>query len=174
MEWVADSIFSARDGAYMAFKPHIEDRWSIKSLIEGDPGVIAKETAIRAAFESWWSDHSAGIVRLAGAQSFVDLRNELLASFATSLERVGMLDAFQVRGIIAGFWYQAKYDFLTLMARGAHGVVDAWRTSIVTALEDKAGKDSPLEHKLVKFLMGQFVEELAELEAKKAELDSQI
>lgn len=172
--WAADSVFSTRDGAYLDFKPHIETRQALKPLIEGDPGVIAQETAIRAAFESWWSAHSAGIVRLAGAQSFVDLRNELLASFATSLERVGMLDAFQVRGIIAGFWYQAKYDFLTLMARGAHGVVDAWRTSIVTALEDKAGKDSPLEHKLVKFLMGQFVEELAELEAKKAELDSQI
>ena len=54
---------------------------------------------------------------------------------------VGMLDPFQVRGIIAGFWYQTKYDFLTLMAGGAKGVADAWRTSIVTALEDKAKKE---------------------------------
>ena len=67
-----------------------------------------------------------------------------------------------------------KYDFLTLMARGAKGVADAWRTSIVTALEDKASKESPLEHKLVKFLMSDFVEAITELEAKKAELDSQV
>ncbi|MGZ5001286.1 MAG: hypothetical protein ACXV7F_13405, partial [Methylomonas sp.] len=80
----------------------------------------------------------------------------------------------QVRGIVAGFWNQSKYDFLTLMARGSHGVVDAWRTSIVTALEDKAGKERPLEHKLVKFLMGGFVAEIEELEAKKTELESQI
>jgi type I restriction enzyme M protein len=84
------------------------------------------------------------------------------------------LDAFQVRGIVAGFWNQSKYDFLTLMARGSRGVVDAWRTSIVTALEEKTSKDSPLEHKLVKLLMGSFVAEIAELEAKKAELESQI
>jgi type I restriction enzyme M protein len=168
------AVFIERDAAYLDFRPGIDSRRALKPMIEGHPGIVAKESAIREAFESWWAEHSAGIVRLAGAQSFVSLRNELLASFTESLERVGMLDAFQVRGIIAGFWYQAKYDFLTLMARGAHGVVDAWRTGIVTALEDKAGKDSPLEHKLVKFLMGGFVEELAELEAKKAELDSQI
>jgi type I restriction enzyme M protein len=53
-------------------------------------------------------------------------------------------------------------------------VADAWRTSIVTALEDKASKESPLEHKLVKFLMGDFVEAISELEANKAELESQI
>ena len=27
----------------------------------------------------------------------------------------------EVRGIVAGFWYQTKYEFLTLMARGAKG-----------------------------------------------------
>ncbi|MFN7882035.1 MAG: hypothetical protein ACK5PF_03340, partial [bacterium] len=94
--------------------------------------------------------------------------------FSTSLEAIGLLDPFQVRGIVAGFWYQTKYDFLTLMARGAKGVADAWRTSIVTALEDKASKESPLEHKLVKFLMSDFVGAITELEAKKAELESQI
>jgi type I restriction enzyme M protein len=106
--------------------------------------------------------------------SLVTLRNDLLASFSQSLEAIGLLDPFQVRGIVAGFWYQTKYDFLTLMARSARGVADAWRTSIVTALEDKASKESPLEHKLVKFLMSDFVEAITELEAKKAELDSQI
>ena len=75
---------------------------------------------------------------------------------------------------MAGFWNQSKYDFLTLMARGSHGVVDAWRTSIVTALEDKAKKESPLEHKLVKFLMSGFVDEIEGLEAKKIELEAQI
>jgi type I restriction enzyme M protein len=63
---------------------------------------------------------------------------------------------------------------MTLMARGARGVVDAWRTSILTALDDEQSKDNPLEHKLVKFLMAGFVEAQAELEARKAELDSQI
>lgn len=171
-------LFTERDAKYLDFRPALTKRQDIKPAIETNAGLVAKEAAIRHSFESWWHEHSARITALAGqlnnTASLVALRNDLLTSFSESLEAVGMLDAFQVRGIIAGFWYQTKYDFLTLMARDAKGVVDAWRTSIVTALEDKASKESPLEHKLVKFLMGDFVDAISELEAKKAELDSQI
>ncbi len=167
-----------RDAKYYDFAPALDKRQIIKPTIETNAGLVAKEAAIRAAFEQWWQDHSARITALSGqmdnAAILVALRNDLLASFSQSLEAIGLLDPFQVRGIVAGFWYQTKYDFLTLMARGAKGVADAWRTSIVTALEDKASKESPLEHKLVKFLMSDFVEVITELEAKKAELDSQI
>ena len=174
-----------RDAKYFDFAPTLTNRQDIKPAVEGNAGLIAKEAAIRNAFETWWAAHSARITALAGqmqngqggtgnAAGLVALRSDLLTSFSQSLEAIGLLDPFQVRGIVAGFWYQTKYDFLTLMARGARGVADAWRTSIVTALEDKASKESPLEHKLVKFLMSDFVEAITELEAKKAELDAQI
>ncbi|CCN23602.1 Type I restriction-modification system methylation subunit [Bordetella bronchiseptica 1289] len=171
-------LFIERDAKYFDFKPELTKRQDLKPAIEGNAGLVAKEAAIREAFEQWWQAHSGRITALAGQMdnpaSLVALRNDLLASFSQSLEAIGLLDPFQVRGIVAGFWYQTKYDFLTLMARGAKGVADAWRTGIVTALEDKASKESPLEHKLVKFLMSDFVETINELEAKKAELDSQI
>jgi type I restriction enzyme M protein len=175
-------LFIERDAKYYDFRPALSKRQDLKPAIEGNAGLVAREDAIRTAFEHWWQAHSARITALAGqtqngndaAGSLVALRSDLLASFSTSLEAVSLLDRFQVRGIIAGFWTQTKYDFLTLMARGARGVMDAWRTSIVTALEDKASKENPLEHKLVRFLMSDFVEAIEELEAKKAELDSQI
>jgi type I restriction enzyme M protein len=173
-----NDLFVERDAKYLDFAPTLIRRQDLKPAIEGNPGLIAKEAAIREAFEQWWRAHSGRITALAGqmdnAAGLVALRSELLASFSDSLEAIGLLDPFQVRGIVAGFWTQTKYEFLTLMARGAKGVADAWRTSIVTALEDKASKESPLEHKLVKFLMSDFVEAISELEAKKAELDSQI
>jgi type I restriction enzyme M protein len=171
-------LLTERDAKYFDFAPELATRQALKPAVEGNAGLVAKEAAIRSAFEQWWQAHSARITALSGqmnnAASLVALRNELLASFSQSLEAIGLLDPFQVRGIVAGFWYQTKYDFLTLQARGAKGVADAWRTSIVTALEDKASKESPLEHKLVRFLMSDFVEAITELEAKKAELDSQI
>lgn len=171
-------LFVERDTKYFDFAPALQQRQHLKPAIETNAGLVAKEAAIRDAFEQWWQAHSARITALSGqtdnVAGLVALRNELLASFSETLEAVGMLDPIQVRGIVAGFWYQTKYEFLTLMARGAKGVADAWRTSIVTALEDRASKESPLEHKLVKFLMGDFVEVINELEAKKAELDSQI
>ena len=171
-------LFAERDAKYFDFRPALQKRQDLKPAIETNAGLLAKEAAIRAAFEKWWHEHSARITALAGkiddVTSLVALRRDLLESFSQSLEAIGLLDPFQVRGIVAGFWYQTKYEFLTLMARGAQGVADAWRTSIVTAMEDKASKESPLEHKLVKFLMSDFVEAITELEAKKAELDSKI
>ncbi len=171
-------LLDARDERYFDFKPALTSRADLKPAIEGNPGLQAKEAAIRDAFEAWWEEHSPRIAALAGklddSAALVNLRGELLDSFSQSLERIGLLDPFQVRGIVAGFWYQSKHDFLGLMALGSRGVMDAWRTGIVSALEDKASKHSPLEHKLVRFLLGDFVNELAELEAKKSELDSQI
>ncbi|WP_372356389.1 N-6 DNA methylase [Xanthomonas sp. NCPPB 3443] len=171
-------LFVVRDAAYFDFAPMLTARAELKPAVEGNPGLQAKEAALRDVFEAWWQAHGTRITALAGRQNdaaaLVALRHELLASFSDALEAVGLLDPFQVRGIIAGFWVQSRYEFQTLMARGARGVIDAWRTSIVTALEDKASKDNPLDHKLVRFLMAEFVEAIAELEAKKAELDSQI
>ena len=105
--------------------------------------------------------------------SLVGLRNDLLHSFSQRWRQSACSSPFRCAASWPVSGTRAKYDFLTLMARGAKGVVDAWRTSILTALEDEASKDSPLDHKLVKFLMSDFVIELAELEAKKAELESQ-
>lgn len=172
------NLFVARDAHYLDFRSELTRRADLKPAIEGDAGLQAKEAALRGAFERWWHEHSPRITALAGkldnSAALVKLRGELLASFSQTLEGIGLLDPFQVRGIVAGFWYQNKYDFLGLMARGSWGVIDAWRTSIVTALEDKASKQSPLEHKLVKFLLGDFISSLAELEAKKTELERQL
>lgn len=173
-----NDLFFERDAQYFDFRNELSRRADLKPAIEGNAGLLAKEATLRDTFETWWHLHSPRITALAGkldnSAALVALRSELLASFSQTLEGIGLLDPFQVRGIVAGFWYQSKYDFLGLMARASRGVVDAWRTSIITALEDKTSKQSPLEHKLVKFLLGDFVAGLAELEAKKAELDSQL
>ena len=172
------ALFVERDADYFDFCPELKARQDIKPVIETAPGLMAREQAVRDAFDAWWQAHSPRITALAGvgagARGFVGLRNDLLHSFSAALEPAGVLGRFQVRGIVAGFWEDAKYEFMTLMARGAKGVVDAWRTSILTALDDEKTRDDPLEHKLVKFLMGEFVAALAELEARKAGLDSQI
>ncbi len=168
------TLFAERDASYFDFQPELTTRQALKPAVETNAGLLAREQAVRDAFGAWWQAHSPRITALAGASSFVGLRNDLLHSFSAALEPAGVLGRFQVRGIVAGFWDDAKYEFMTLMARGAKGVADAWRTSILTALIDEQSKDNPLDHKLVKFLMAEFVEALAELDARKAELDSQI
>ena len=159
---------------YLDFAPQLATRQSIKPAIEANPGLLQHEQVVRDAFDAWWREHSPRITAIAGAASMVGLRSDLLHSFAAAMEPAGVLGRFQVRGIVAGFWDDARYEFMTLMARGAKGVVDAWRTSILAAIDDEQSKATPLDHKLVKFLMSDFVDAQAALEARKAELDSKI
>jgi type I restriction enzyme M protein len=170
-------LLTPRDGGYLDFITHVTTKADIKPAIESNAGLVAREAEIWNNFNAWWDDHTENIIALAGHEdtaALIALRDEIFSSFSETLESLAMLDPFTVRGIIAQFWNQSRFDFLTLMARDTRGVVDAWRTSIVTALEDKGNKENPLDHKLVAFLMGDFVREIAELEARKAELDAQI
>jgi type I restriction enzyme M protein len=175
------SLFASRanDPDYVDFRPELETRANLKPAIEDNPGVQARQAALEAAFEAWWAEHGRSITALANTlegngSRLSSLRDELLASFSRALEPVAMLDPFAVRGIIAGFWDQTKNDIRTLQARGAKGVIDAWRTSILNALEDRQDKSNPLDHKLVTFLLAEFVDELERLQGFKAELDNKI
>ena len=87
-----EDLFGERDAAYYDFAPIFEKRSDLKLAIESNPGVIAKEKAIQDLFQAWWMEHSRRITDLAGQQSFVGLRKELLLSFSTSLNSLGMLD----------------------------------------------------------------------------------
>lgn len=170
-------LLAPRDERYLDFSAQITAKADIRSAIEINPGLMAREAEVWEAFNAWWTEHTDNIAALASdgsSTALIGLRDELLSSFSTTFESLAILDPFTVRGIIAQFWNQTRFDFLTLMARGTKGVVDAWSTSIVTALEDKGNKEKPLDHKLVSFLMGGFVTEIAELEAEKAELDAKI
>jgi type I restriction enzyme M protein len=174
-------LFEARpdDPDYVDFASTLNDRGDIKPAIEENPGVQAKEAELQNAFEQWWTDHGRRIANLAHTEEsnggrLSELREELLASFREALEPVGMLNPFAVRGIIAGFWDQTRNDLRTLQARGARGVIDAWRTSIVTAMDDPNDKTNPLDHKLVTFLLSDYVQELENLQAEKADLESRI
>jgi type I restriction enzyme M protein len=160
-----------RDARYYDFRPELNGNGDLKQRIEADPGLQDKELTLTAAFETWWKAQEHLIARLPETQELMTLRAELLASFEDALVPVGLLDRFQVSGAVATWWGDVQFDLKTLMARGFEGVVEGWATTIVTALEE-GGKNDPLDHKLVKALLPQFLEEIAEAEAQVAELDS--
>ena len=171
------ALFQVResDTDYVDFAEQLAEKRDIKPAIEQDEGLNAKQAGVMAAFESWWAEHGTSITGLsANGGRLTQLRDELLSSFSSALEPTAMLDRFAVRGIIAGFWFDNKNEFRTLQARGCIGVVDAWRTSIVSLLEDDQSKTNPLDHRLVHFLLADYVSELEELAANAAELDARI
>jgi type I restriction enzyme M protein len=163
-----------RDERYVDLAPALKEKADLKKHIESDAGVQAKEKALTDAVDTWWNAHRDGIGALPTTKELMKLRAQLLASFEDALRPVGLLDRFQVSGVVATWWGDVQNDLKTITARGFLGLVEAWETSILTALEDTSNKDNPLDHRLVRRLLPEYLADLSELEAKKAELDATI
>jgi type I restriction enzyme M protein len=161
-----------RDDCYFDFVDGLTDKADIKKRVEVDPGVQAKEKALASSAEGWWSDNAAAVAALPKTQGLMKLRAKLLTTFGESLQPVGLLDRFQIAGVIASWWGDSQDDLRTLAARGFVGLVEAWEASIVTALQDHSAQGSPFDHKLAKRLLPEYLDEIGELEAKMAELDA--
>ena len=165
-------ILVKREALYFDFKPALTSRNDLQKAIAEHAGVKANEQALVDAFNGWWSAHRNRLTKLPESKALMPLRANLLRTFDEALVPVGLLDRFQVAGAIATWWGDAQFDLKTLMARGFEGVVEGWVTTIVTALEDEKSKGAPLDHKLVRKLLPEFLDEIAEAEGQVADLDA--
>jgi len=159
---------------YFDFAAAVKEKADLKKHIETDEGVVAKEGALADAVEGWWKDHKNVLASLPETQELMKARASLLGSFEHAVGPVGLLDRFQVTGVVATWWDDIQNDLRTITARGFLGLVEAWETSILTALDDGTSKDNPLDHRLVKRLLPEYLADLADLEGKKAELEATI
>ena len=166
-------ILVERNSDYFDFAPDLEDKSDLKASVEGSAAVQDQEQAVSAAFNAWWLDHEHRVIGLPETKDLMGLRGDLLESFSESLAPVGLLDRFQVAGVVATWWGKAVFDLKTLMARGFDGVVESWVTTIVTALNDDRDKSDPLEHKLVKKLVPEYLDEIARADTNVAALISE-
>jgi type I restriction enzyme M protein len=152
----------------------LSEKSDIKKQVEEDSGVQAKEKTLNDAVESWWAENESAMRELPKTEALMELRTQLLSTFEGALRPVGLLDRFRVSGVIATWWGDVQNDLKTIAARGFLGLVEAWETSILTAMEDKKSNNNPLDHRLVKRLLPEYLDSISELEAKKAELDATI
>nr|BFE82576.1 hypothetical protein GCM10020093_051770 [Planobispora longispora] len=116
----------------------------------------------------------------------MEVRADLLDSFVTDLKPLGLLDRFDLAGVVAAWWGEAQYDIKTLGLNGFEGVVEGWLTTIESAFEldeeeleywDKqkvaAEKRKARDHRVVPALIPDYLAELEEAEAAYAELNAQ-
>jgi type I restriction enzyme M protein len=164
---------------YLDFVPAIATRGQIKTFIDSDSGIQQQEGKLMTVFAAWWQLHAPGLGELPKTKRVMELRAEFLSSFVDSLEPVGLLDRFKVAGVVASWWDEVKYELRTLSESDFGGLVDSWVDTIKDALEqdDETQKNQtkfdPLNHKLVVRLMPDYLEEIAEAEARIAELEQQ-
>ncbi|AUX43983.1 restriction endonuclease subunit M [Sorangium cellulosum] len=167
-------LLRERDERYLNFVDGISDKAALKKRLDEDPGMAAREQQLAEAVEGWWKKARRDLRQLPVSGAIMPLRARLLASFEKAVRPVGLLEQFQVTGVIATWWGAAQNDLKTLAAHGYTGLVEAWVSSIRAALEDEEARGNPLEHPLIKKLLPEYVAELGELEAKRAELDAEI
>lgn len=162
---------------YLDFISIITERSQIKTFIESDAGVQQQEGKLYSVFAAWWQIHSTSLAELPKTKKVMELGADFLSSFVDSLEPVGLLDRFKVAGVVASWWNEQRYELRTLSESDFGGLVDSWVDTIKDALEqddeEKQAKFDPLNHKLVGRLMPDYLQDIAEAEAKIAELEQQ-
>ncbi|WP_253781228.1 N-6 DNA methylase [Nonomuraea roseoviolacea] len=177
------TLFAERDADYFDFLP---EGW--QATASRLPGLAAPaEARLRAAFAEWWVRHSKRLIELPDTHKVMEVRADLLDSFVTELLPVGILDRFELAGVVAAWWGEAQYDIKTLGLNGFEGVVEGWLTTIESAFEldeeeleywDKAKiaseKRKARDHRVVPALIPDYLAELDEAEAAYAELNAQL
>jgi type I restriction enzyme M protein len=171
--FTAEQVFVDRDERYLDFAEGLT-KADLKWIVEEHPGVHRREAEVRETLDAWWAERNVLLRELTESTSLIVARSTLIESFTAAMVPVGLLDRFQVAGVIVRWWDTIQYDLRTLAANGFAAVVDGWVTTITTAIEDKATKGDPFDHRLVPALLPAYLDELAAVEAKRAELDAKI
>ena len=168
-----ERVFAPRDADYLDFSPGLS-KTDLKLRVITDEDVQTREADLHVALDRWWEQHAALVADLPTTKSLMKVRRTLLESFITELQPVGLLDRFQLAGVIVRWWNTNQYDLRTLVAHGFTGVVDGWVTTITTAMEDSDAQTDPLDHRLVPELLPSYLEELSAVEIRRADLDAQV
>jgi type I restriction enzyme M protein len=163
-----------RDDAYVGFADDIEVRSQIKAFVEADSGVIAAESAVIGCIDVWWNAEQPRFDKLQSVADLVELRREFMSTFHAAVETSTLLDRFAISGIIASWWGKSLPDLKALATIGYTGLVDAWVATVLDALEEEKSKVDPLDHKVARALLPEYLVALANMQLQVIELDSAI
>lgn len=169
-----DFLLVERDSDYLDFTPEIAERDDIRAAIETDRGIVQAEAEVRGAIGRWWNSAAHDFDGLPDGEGLSELRAELIESFEKALKPIGILDRFQVTGVIAEWWFAVLPDLKALAAHGYQGLVEAWEASIIDALAEPKSKTDPLEHPLSRELLADYLSTLESLEASLVTVDETI
>ncbi|MDN5767333.1 MAG: type I restriction-modification system subunit M [Humibacillus sp.] len=169
-----DRFFVSKDADYVLFADVVSERPDLRRLIESDPGVVAAEGAVVDAIGVWWEDQEERFDKLQSPGDLVDLRRGLIETFRDALAPTPLLDPFAIRGIVASWWGVSLPDLKALATLGYQGLIEAWVSTVLDALAEEEAKVNPLDHKVARALLPEYLDKLAGLEADVAELDSTI
>ena len=170
-------IFQARKGdkTYVDFGPELTERSQLKPRVETDAGLVAQEAKLSQATKDWWQGHESNLKALPGNKDLTALRSTLLSSFEAVVRPIGLLDEFKTMGVVVSWWeevHDQSADLKRIANLGFQGLIESWMETIRSMVEEddeedkKAQKEEPLNHKVVRQLVLEYVQELADTKAE--------
>lgn len=171
---VPEHLLVPKSDGYLEFAGVVSERRDLRRLVETDAGVVAAEAAVLDAIGLWWDGREARFDKLESPGDLVDLRKELIETFREALSSTPLLDPFAIRGIVASWWGENLPDLKALATHGYRGLIEAWVATVLDALAEEKAKVNPLDHKVARALLPDYLDRLAALEAEVAELDGAI
>ncbi|MFF0244338.1 type I restriction-modification system subunit M [Streptosporangium sandarakinum] len=176
----AIDLFDERDADYLDFLPEGPSATAARI-----PDLTAaRERVLAEVLEEWWYEHRSVISVLPAHRRLRDVRSKLLRTFDETLVPIGVVDEFDVRGVIAGWWTANRYDFKALAAGGYDRVLEGWVKSIEAMLSPvrqpngkmkaptAAERRRALDHPLVAHLIPDFLAALRKADAEAADAEA--
>jgi type I restriction enzyme M protein len=166
------------DGCYF-FDEAVTSRDALQRIVERDDGVAGKEANVIDVVSQWWDAYSSQLSDLTAGADLMSVRADLFTSFASAVTPSAMLDRFKTDGVIASWWNDVQYDLRTLAAQGFDGLVDSWLTTVRAMLEETVEKRkgppaNPLEHRLVRHLVADYLTEVSDAQVDLETVDAQL
>jgi type I restriction enzyme M protein len=169
-----EHLLVPKSDEYLQFADVVTERRDLRRLIVADAGVVATESAVLDAIGVWWDAQETRFDKLESLGDLVDLRKDLIETFRDALASTPLLDPFAIRGIVASWWGESLPDLKALATHGYRGLIEAWVATVLDALVEEKAKINPLDHKVARALLPEYLDRLAALEAEIAELDNTI
>jgi len=169
-----EHLLVPKDKFYLQFADVVTDRRDLRRLVESDDGVIAAEADVTSAIGQWWKAEETRFDKLQSAGDLVELRKEFIETFRGALEATPLLDYFAVSGVIASWWGVSLPDLKALATLGYRGLIEAWVATVLDALEEEKAKVNPVDHKVARALLPEYLDQLTAHEGEVAELDATI
>ena len=152
-------FFKEKDGNYYLFK-ELESREGIKDHLEDSTYFRDTDGKMISLVKLWYDSFHEDIQRLRNATKVHELREQGFSSFETSLMDNGVLDEYQVRGVVTNWWNEVKFDLRTIQDTG-------WAQVLLSNFDFESDDKKVLEENdenLKYFFADEFEDELNEIE----------
>ncbi|PFK13279.1 type I restriction-modification system subunit M [Bacillus thuringiensis] len=124
----SDSLFINKNEDYKLFADIVDNKQSIKELVETDENVRNTFVSLENELTEWWEIAKNDFATLApvtevqtsviGGEKLPKVRKELLKTIKDKFVPIGVLDQYQIAGVFVNWWDNIKYDLKTIMANG--------------------------------------------------------